>query len=117
MSQRIEDLNAAVEAQATVIRDLERHASAKLCDTVRDQHNRLASAICGKLLELHGLQSTYTDLLDAITDQGASTTSLPLLQSRLLEHPRYRVSAIAYLFREAAKLGHMNAGKIPEALR
>jgi hypothetical protein len=117
MSQRIEDLNAAAEAQGTAIRDLERRASAKLCDTVRDQHNKIASAICAKLLELHALQSTYTDLLDAITDRGASTASLPILQSRLLEHPKYYDSALGYCLRDAAKLGHMNASKIPEALR
>jgi hypothetical protein len=115
--RRIEDLNAAGEAQATAIRDLERRASAKLCDSVRAEHDKLAAAICTKLLELHTLQSTYTDLLDAITDQGASTTSLPILQSSMLEHPKYRDSAVAYLFRDAAKLGHMAASKVPEALR
>jgi hypothetical protein len=117
MLRRIEDLNAAAEAQSSVIYDLERRASVKLCDSVRDHHNKLASAVCAKLLEVHQLYLRYTELIDAITDRGASTTSLPLLQSPHLEHPEYRDSALGHCLRDAAKQGHMSVKQIPEPLR
>jgi hypothetical protein len=117
MHRRIADLDAATEAQSRVISTLEGRASTKICESVRGHHDKLATEICTKLLEVHELHSRYTSLLDAITDKGASTTSLPVLQSRLLEHPRYRESALGYALRDAAKQGHIAAKSVPEALR
>jgi hypothetical protein len=117
MHRRIADLDAAAEAQSRIISMLEGRASVKICESVRGQHNKLATEICSKLLEVHGLHARYTALLEAMTDKGASTSSLPVLQSRLLEHPRYRESALGYALRDAVKLGHIAKKQIPEALR
>jgi hypothetical protein len=117
MHRRIADLDAAAEAQSKAISALEGRASVKICESLRGHHNKLATEICTKLLEVHDLHSKYTNLLEAITDKGASTASLPVLQSRLLEHPRYRESALGYALREAVQQGHIAAKSVPEALR
>jgi hypothetical protein len=115
--RRIEDLNVALDAQRSKINRLEVRASAVICERVRPEHDKLAATICAKLRELYDLNVKYTELLDGITDTGASTGSLPVLQSLLLEHPTYRDSAIGYSFRDAAKQGRMSVKQIPEPLR
>jgi hypothetical protein len=115
--RRIEDLNVALDAQRSKINRLESRASVAICERLRPEHDKLAGAVCAKLLELYDLNVKYTELLDGIADAGASTGSLPILQSLLLEHPKYRDSAIGYSFRDAAKQGHMSVKQIPEPLR
>jgi hypothetical protein len=95
---------AAVDAQRSKINTLEIRASAVICERVRPEHDKLASAICAKLLEVYDLNVKYTGLLDAVTDKGASTASMPVLQSQLQEHPNYHDSAIGYSFRATPRL-------------
>ena len=75
---------------------MEIRASAVICERVRPEDDKLASAICAKLLEVCDLNVKYTGLLDAVTDKGASTASLPVPQSRNTSRYRGISSATQY---------------------
>jgi hypothetical protein len=118
MLRRIADLEAASEAQWRKIGALEMRASAAICERVRPEHDKLASAICAKLLEAHEMNVQLVALINDVEGQGASTTSLAKLDlNRVLGHPRDRHSGFGYMLREAAQLGHIAAKSVPEALR
>jgi hypothetical protein len=55
MLRRITDLEAAAAVQWSKIDGLERRASVKVCDVVRERHDQLARPILEKIIEAHDL--------------------------------------------------------------
>jgi hypothetical protein len=117
MLRRLNDLNSAIEAQSAKIIDMERKASALICEQLRGEHDRLAADLCSKLLDVYHANAAYIALQHAMTDQSVSLTSLQPLTSRILEHPRDRYSGLSFLLKEAKQKGLIDGKSIPEAIR
>ncbi len=117
---RLDELDRAIGDMKTALPELHKRvaaargaASTKICEQVRPEHQRLARAICGKLVELHTAVADYTTLADDLNAHDVAWTTLTPAHPIFFGQPNDKNGPIAAYLRQAVQEGNFEAKNMP----
>lgn len=116
LRREIDVKTRATETLRSQIIGEESAASAKLCESIRPQHDEAVRDMVIATLALVAAAKVYHDLLDAVGSKG-STGSLPQLNLHGVPHYKDHSSPLAYFLRSVRDAGLITNKQIPEQLR
>jgi hypothetical protein len=119
--QKLADLDAAY-ALCHSLRETERaRASAIICTQLKDEYSKIVAEICAALRVVHAANLKHHEFLDALGNEGIQTTSLAIVDQRILNnpdgHPKDRFNMMSFYFAQAKERGHIDNDAIPTELR
>lgn len=117
VSQRIADINAALEILAGRITSERMRASAIIRDQVEGEHKHLVADICAKLASLHEASAKYTEFANALNADNVAWSALEPMFPKFLSGPTDKNGNVARYLREAVLHGFISATSIPASLK
>jgi hypothetical protein len=117
-SERIGDINSAIELINEQIEIEGRRASLLIVEQISCRHKQLVADICTSLIAAHAAAKKYHALADALNQDEVSWTPLrPMHATKMLGEPWDRYSPVALYLKEALEYGLIDKSIIPPELR